>query len=59
MKILFKVIALAGLVILFAPALMHYFGTMPEETMKEVMLTGTFIWFAGAIPWLGQKKQTD
>ncbi|NOY38239.1 MAG: hypothetical protein GXO83_11790 [Chlorobi bacterium] len=59
MKIFFKIIAFAGLIILFIPALLHYSGTMSEETMKEVMLLGTFVWFAGAIPWLGQKEQTN
>jgi hypothetical protein len=39
------------------PAFFFFFGTLEEEQMKLYMFIGAMIWFAGAIPWLGQKKR--
>lgn len=56
MKKIFVVIAVAGLLLMLVPALTHLGGSTDESTMKELMFVGTMLWFAGAIPWLGQKK---
>lgn len=55
MKTVYIIIAIAGLLLLVIPALMHYLGTMELIRMKNLMFLGTVIWFAGAIPWLGKK----
>lgn len=57
MKILYIIAGVAGLALLLVPALMHFAGTMEADQMKSLMLTGTLVWFAGAIPWLGKKKE--
>ena len=57
MKYIYMIIAFAGLIMTLLPSLMHYFGSLPEQSMKSYILVGTFLWFAGAIPWLGKKKK--
>ena len=57
MKYVYQIIAATGLLMTLIPSLIHFFGTLPEENMKNYILIGTFLWFAGAIPWLGRKKQ--
>ena len=56
MKIIYRILAIIGLILLLVPALMYYFDSIGTEQMKSWMLLGTVIWFAGAIPWLGRKK---
>ncbi len=56
-KILYRITAVAGLLVVFIPAILRYTGTMADGTMKNLMFAGTLIWFIGAIPWLGKKKQ--
>ena len=58
MKIFYTFLASAGLLMLLVPSLLFYFGSMEEEQMKLYMLIGTVIWFSGAIPWLGKKKES-
>jgi hypothetical protein len=57
MKYLYQLLAVAGLALLLIPSLLFYFDAIEEERMKVLMFTGTVIWFAGAIPWLGKKKK--
>ena len=54
---LYKLIAAAGLALVLTPSLLHYFDVMELEQMKNYIFVGTVLWFAGAIPWLGRKKQ--
>ncbi len=58
MKIFYSVLASAGLLMLLIPSLLFYFGSMEEEQMKLYMSVGTVIWFSGAIPWLGKKRES-
>ena len=54
---IYKAIASAGLALVLIPSLLHYFEVMELEQMKNYIFVGTVLWFAGAIPWLGRKKQ--
>ena len=56
MKYFFRILAVTGLLMTLIPSIFHYFGSMPEENMKNYILIGAFIWFAGAIPWLGKRE---
>jgi hypothetical protein len=57
MKYIYPIISLGGLLLLIIPALLHFAGKMETDYMKELMLIGTVIWFAGSIPWLGKKTK--
>lgn len=59
MKYIYPVIGIAGLLLLLLPALSHFSGKMEVEQMKNLMFIGTVIWFAGAIPWLGRKSNSN
>jgi len=59
MKYIYPVIGIAGLLLLLLPALLHFSGKMEVEQMKNLMFIGTVIWFAGAIPWLGRKSNSN
>ena len=38
------------------PSFLYYYQRIDPGQMKLYMAIGTLLWFAGAIPWLGQKK---
>ena len=57
MKIIYKILALAGLVVTLLPAWLCYSGSMTEQSMKTWVFAGTIIWFIGATPLLGKKKE--
>lgn len=54
---IYKAIAAAGLALVLIPSILHYFDVMEMDQMKNYIFVGTVLWFAGAIPWLGRKKQ--
>ena len=56
MKYIYPLLASAGLALVLIPSVLHYMGRMEIEQMKTLIFLGTMIWFAGAIPWLGRKK---
>ena len=56
MKTFYKIVAVAGLLMMLVPSLLFYFSTIEIDQMKLYMGIGTLLWFSGAIPWLGQKK---
>ncbi len=55
MKMIYKILAVAGLFLTVVPAFLRYYGTMSDESMKAWVLGGTLVWFIGATPWLGKK----
>lgn len=57
MRYFYQLLAIAGLVMVLVPSLLHFMGRMDMVQMKTYMLLGTMLWFAGAIPWLGRKKR--
>ena len=57
MKYLIRIVAVAGLALTLIPPIVFYLGGIPESSMKRYVFIGTLIWFAGAIPWLGRKKE--
>jgi len=57
MKYIYPVIGAAGLILLLVPSIMRFTGAMEPAQMKNLMLIGTVVWFAGAIPWLGKKTK--
>jgi hypothetical protein len=56
MKAFYKVVAVAGLLMMLVPSLLFYFQVMENSQMKLYVGIGTLLWFSGAVPWLGQKK---
>ena len=57
MRTVYILIAAAGLALLLVPPLLFYHDHVTEERMKMLMFIGTLVWFAGASPWLGKKKE--
>lgn len=55
-RILYQILAAAGLALLLVPSILYYFDSIAIDQMKSYMFIGTVLWFAGAIPWLGRKK---
>ncbi len=58
MQTMYKILAVAGLLLTLIPPFMHFYGSVDEPTMKAWVMAGTVVWFVGAIPWLGKKKET-
>jgi hypothetical protein len=56
MKIFYKIVAIAGLLMTLVPSILFYFQMIEIGQMKLYMAIGTMLWFSGAIPWLGQKQ---
>ena len=59
MKYIYPLLALAGLLLLLIPAILHFSGSMELDQMKNLMFLGTVVWFIGAIPWLGKKTKEE
>jgi hypothetical protein len=57
MRYLYRLLAAAGYALILIPAILYYLDKLGNEQMKTYVLLGTFLWFAGAIPWLGRKKK--
>ena len=57
MRTIYKIIAVAGLALVLVPSILYFLGNIEPGQMKTFMFTGTMLWFAGAIPWLGRKKK--
>jgi hypothetical protein len=56
MKIIYRFVAIIGLLMVLIPSFLYYYQRIDPGQMKLYMAIGTLLWFAGAIPWLGQKK---
>ena len=41
------------------PSILLYLGMLSLENMKMYMFIGAMVWFSGAIPWLGKKKNAS
>ena len=57
MKTIYQILAIVGLLLLLVPSILFYMDSITGERMKLIMLIGTVLWFSGAIPWLGKKKE--
>lgn len=56
MKYFYIILAAVGLMMTLVPSILLYFNVIEIGQMKLYMAIGTLLWFAGAIPWLGQKQ---
>jgi len=56
MKTIYRFVAIIGLLMVLIPSFLYFFQRLDPEQMKRYIAIGTLLWFAGAIPWLGQKK---
>ena len=56
MKYLYILLSVVGLGMTLVPSLLLFFNVLETEQMQNYILTGTLLWFAGAIPWLGKKR---
>ncbi len=60
MKYLYIFLSVVGLGMTLVPSLLLFFNVLDSEQMFNYILTGTLLWFSGAIPWLGKKRsETD
>jgi len=59
MKYLYPVLAITGLLLTLIPSILLYLGMLSLENMKMYMFIGAMVWFSGAIPWLGKKKNAS
>jgi len=55
MKILLKLISFAGLIIMFASAIMVFNDAMSKDTYLVVALIGTVMWFATVPFWMKRR----
>ena len=57
MRYFYPLLASAGLAMVLIPSVLQFMDRMESDQMKTLILLGTMLWFAGAIPWLGKKKK--
>jgi uncharacterized membrane protein len=58
MKILIKILSIAGLVLTLVPAFLVFSQELDLATSKNLMLIGTILWFASA-PFAFGKKEAE
>ena len=56
MNLLYKIIALVGLVLTIVPPILTTMGMIDLALTKTLALLGMILWFLGATPWLAFKK---
>ena len=56
MKFLLPILSLLGLALVIVPAVAYLAGWMEKDPMKQLMLTGTLLWFATVPFWMGKKR---
>lgn len=56
MKILFKIVAIIGLLLTIAAPVLAVTGSIDLERNKTLMFIGMIVWFLGATPWLAFNK---
>lgn len=53
MKYLFPAICLISLALVSIPPCLHWSGALPNlDTVKQIMLLGTLLWFIAAPLWM-------
>lgn len=50
MQILLRILALVGLGLMFVPVLLYCGGRLEHDTLKQVLMWGTVLWFAAMLP---------
>ena len=56
MKILYKVLAIIGLLLTLLPPILATMGMIDLELTNTIMLVGMVVWLVGATPWLAFSK---
>jgi hypothetical protein len=47
-----KPVSWASLLLIIVPPILHFTGSMGAGLMNQLLLAGTFIWFASASVWM-------
>lgn len=47
-----KPLSWASLLLIIVPPILHFTGSMGAGLMNQLLLAGTFIWFASASLWM-------
>ncbi|QTN30985.1 hypothetical protein HZ994_01120 [Akkermansiaceae bacterium] len=47
-----KPVSWVSLLLIVAPPLLHFSGTIKADLMTQLLLAGTFIWFVSASLWM-------
>ena len=58
MKLMLRLLSLAGLALTVVPSFLVLGGTLDDATYKQLMLTGTLIWLGTAPFWIFKKPPT-
>jgi len=56
MKVLWKVLSIAGLALTVVPSLLVFAGSLPWRTHATLMLIGAAAWFATAPLWMQSSR---
>lgn len=59
MKFILKVISIIGLALTIIPVYFVLKGSIDDDTYKNLMLAGTFVWFFTAPFWIFNKKTDE
>ena len=57
MKPILRIISIASLLLLIAPAFLFLAGVMSLPGVHSLMLTATVLWFACAVPQIRKNKE--
>jgi hypothetical protein len=57
MKKLLLAISFLGLALVIGPSLAYLAGTAGKDTMTNLMMLGTLLWFVSVPLWMGRESQ--
>jgi len=56
MRNLFRILSMAGLLLVIGPPLCYLAGLLGKPSMNVLMLAGTLLWFATVPLWMGRER---
>jgi hypothetical protein len=54
--ILFRILAIIGLLLTIGPSVLHFFGQLESSRVNVWMIIGMVVWFISAFIWYGRKR---
>jgi high-affinity Fe2+/Pb2+ permease len=59
MQTIYRLIAIAGLLLTLIPSLLLFTGAIPAQLNKSLMVVGMILWFVAAPFWNQNRKQAS
>jgi hypothetical protein len=56
MKAILQFISFAGLGCVIIPPILYLTGSLQKDSMQQIMLVGTLLWFLSVPLWMGKKQ---